>query len=88
MNKKNIFNMDQEIEDLDSTEKQNKGMSQEGLREGFTRVTFILKNEQLEEIKNLSTSKQRTILEIMNEVLESYLSTKKNIKIPIKKKIK
>lgn len=86
MNKKKI-NIEQEVDGSVVAEK-NKGKSQEGLRPGFTRVTFILKNKHLEKIKKLSSANQRTILEIMDEALESYLSTKKNVKIPTKKKIK
>lgn len=92
MNKKIFFDTEQEtdsldINGLDGAEK-NKGKSQEGLRPGLTRVTFILKDEHLEKIKQLSNANQRTILEIMDEALESYLSTRTNMKIPTKKKIK
>jgi hypothetical protein len=94
MKKKNILNIEQEVAssklgdlDVDGLPiiENNKGKSREGLRPGFTRVTFILKDKHLEIIKKLSKAQQRTILDIMNEALESYLSGKKSIKIPTKK---
>ena len=54
-----------------------KGSSQYGLKEGWTRGTFILRNEYLDKIKALSFLEARDIKLIMDEILENYLKDKK-----------
>ena len=51
--------------------------SYDGLREGWTRATFILREDYLEKIKSLAYWKRRNIKEVMDEVLEEYLKGKK-----------
>lgn len=51
--------------------------SREGLQEGWTRATFILKEDHLEKIKALAYWKRKNIKEVMDEVLEVYLKGKK-----------
>lgn len=51
--------------------------SQRGLRDGWTRGTFILKKNHLEKIKALAYWERKTIKEVMNEALESYLKGRK-----------
>ena len=49
----------------------------DGLREGWTRATFILREDYLEKIKSLAYWKRKNIKEIMDDVLEEYLKGKK-----------
>ena len=51
--------------------------SYDGLREGWTRATFILREDYLEKIKSLAYWKRRNIKEVIDEVLEEYLKGKK-----------
>ena len=51
--------------------------SLEGLKEGWTRATFILREDYLEKIKSLAYWRRKNIKEVMDEVLEEYLKGKK-----------
>lgn len=51
--------------------------SYDGLREGWTRATFILREDYLGKIKALAYWKRKNIKEVMNEALEEYLKGKK-----------
>ncbi len=51
--------------------------SQEGLKEGWTRATFILRKDHLEKLKSLSYWERRTIKDVVDEALSSYLDGKK-----------
>jgi hypothetical protein len=49
----------------------------EGLKEGWTRATFILREDYLDKIKSLAYWRRKNIKEVMDEVLEEYLKGKK-----------
>jgi hypothetical protein len=51
--------------------------SYDGLREGWTRATFILREDYLGKIKALAYWKRKNIKEVMDEALEEYLKGKK-----------
>ena len=51
--------------------------SYDGLREGWTRATFILREDYLQKIKSLAYWKRKNIKEVMDAVLEEYLKGKK-----------
>ena len=51
--------------------------TQRGLNDGWTRATFILKKNHLEQLKALAYWERRTIKEVMDEALEGYLKGKK-----------
>lgn len=51
--------------------------TQQGLQDGWTRATFILRKNHLEEIKSLAYWERKTIKEVMDEALGSYLLDKK-----------
>jgi len=51
--------------------------TQRGLHDGWTRATFILKKHHLKKIKELAYWERRTIKEIIDEALESYLKDKR-----------
>jgi hypothetical protein len=51
--------------------------SYDGLREGWTRATFILREDYLQKIKSLAYWKRKNIKEVMDEALEEYLQGKK-----------
>jgi len=50
--------------------------SRRGLREGWTRVTFILREEHVEKLKAISYWDRVTIKEIIDEALSNYLGDK------------
>jgi hypothetical protein len=50
--------------------------TQRGLQGGWTRATFILRKQHLEELKTLAYWKRRTIKDVMDEVLQNYLKGK------------
>ena len=49
----------------------------DGLREGWPRATFILREDYLEKIKSLAYWKRKNIKEVVDDVLEEYLKGKK-----------
>jgi len=51
--------------------------SYDGLREGWTRATFILREDYLEKIKSLAYWKRRNIKEVIDDVLGEYLKGRK-----------
>jgi hypothetical protein len=51
--------------------------SQKGLRDGWTRATFILRRDYLEKIKAFAYWKRKNIKEVMDEALGLYLRGKK-----------
>jgi len=51
--------------------------SQRGLQDGWTRATFILKKNHLEKLKALAYWERKTIKEVMDEALSSYLKEKR-----------
>ena len=51
--------------------------SQEGLKDGWTRATFILRKEHLEKIKAVAYWKRKNIKEVVDEALQTYLRGKK-----------
>lgn len=50
-----------------------KKASAKGLRDGLTRYTFIVEEEQLEKIKALAYFDRLSMKEIASEILQSYL---------------
>jgi hypothetical protein len=50
--------------------------TQQGLRDGWTRATFILRKRHLEELKELAYWERRTIKEVIDEALRAYLQGK------------
>jgi len=51
--------------------------SQQGLKEGWTRATFILRKNHLEKIKSVSYWERKRIKEVIDEALALYLKGKK-----------
>jgi hypothetical protein len=51
--------------------------SQKGLRNGWTRATFILRNDYLEKIKALAYWQRKKVKEVIDEALAAYLKGKK-----------
>jgi hypothetical protein len=50
--------------------------TQQGLQDGWTRATFILRSHHLEELKALAYWERKTIKEVIDEALGSYLKGK------------
>jgi hypothetical protein len=59
--------------------------SQKGLVQGWTRATFIIKQELCDQLKALAYWDRRTVKEIIDEALSHYLENKKIKAIPAKK---
>ncbi len=55
----------------------SKKGSQQGLKEGWTRATFILREDQLEKIKSVSYWERKKVKEVIEEALSLYLKGKK-----------
>lgn len=51
--------------------------SQRGLHKGWTRNTFILRKDYLEKIKALAYWERKTIKDVVDEALGSYLKGRK-----------
>jgi uncharacterized protein YnzC (UPF0291/DUF896 family) len=51
--------------------------SQKGLKDGWTRDTFILRKEYLEKIRALAYWERKKLKELIDEALGSYLKGKK-----------
>jgi hypothetical protein len=65
------------LQSLQDREMVQTKTSYDGLREGWTRATFILREDYLQKIKSLAYWKRRNIKEVMDEALEEYLKGKK-----------
>jgi len=51
--------------------------TQQGLQNGWTRATFILRKDYLEKLKASAYWERKTIKEVIDEALGSYLKGKK-----------
>jgi len=51
--------------------------SEEGLRKGWTRATFILRKDYLEKVKGLAYWERKKMKEVIDEALGAYLRGKK-----------
>ena len=51
--------------------------SQKGLKDGWTRATFILRKDHLEKLRSFSYWQRRKIKDVIDEALSSYLEGKK-----------
>jgi uncharacterized protein YnzC (UPF0291/DUF896 family) len=51
--------------------------SQKGLKDGWTRGTFILRKDYLEKLKTLAYWERKKIKEVIDEALGAYLKGKK-----------
>ena len=47
--------------------------TQQGLQDGWTRATFILRERHLKELRALAYWERKTIKEVIDEALNSYL---------------
>ena len=54
-----------------------KKSTQTGLKEGWTRATFIVREDYLESLKNLAYWERKELKKIVDEALASYLQGKK-----------
>ena len=50
--------------------------TQRGLQDGWTRATFILRKQHLDELKELACWERKTIKEVVDEVPGAYLEGK------------
>ena len=55
----------------------SKKTSQQGLKDGWTRATFILRKDHLEKLKSLSYWERKKIKEVVDEALTFYLRKKR-----------
>jgi len=55
----------------------SKKSSQQGLKDGWTRATFILRKDHLEKIKSVSYWERKKIKEVVDEALTLYFEEKK-----------
>ena len=51
--------------------------SQKGLKDGWTRATFIMRKDHLEKLKSFSYWQRRKIKDVIDEALSSYLEGKR-----------
>jgi len=51
--------------------------TQRGLQDGWTRATFILRKQHLDELKESAYWERKTIKEVIDEALGDYLKSKK-----------
>lgn len=62
----------------------SKGTSGLGLQKGWTRVTFIVKEEHAQKIKMHAKTNKITMKKVLNVILTNYLSSKAVDPIPQK----
>jgi len=62
-----------------------KKTSQQGLVEGWTRATFIIKQNHCEKLKALAYWDRKTVKDVIDEALHAYLKSKKVKAIPAKR---
>ena len=64
-------------ENVRTAEKVISRISQQGLKDGWTRGTFILRKDHLEKIKAVAYWERKQVKEVMDEVLGDYLRGKR-----------
>ena len=57
--------------------------SQQGLREGQTRMTFIVSQEKQDKLKYISYSERLSLREILDEAIEDYINKYEQVVGPI-----
>lgn len=50
--------------------------SKEGLKDDYTRATFIVREDLLEKLKNYAWTERKTLKDTVNEMIEIYLEDK------------
>ena len=65
------------IQSKHSAHKKPAQSSKTGLKDGWTRATFIVKESVLEKTKDLAYWERKKIQEVINDALCSYISNKK-----------
>lgn len=50
--------------------------SKEGLKDDYTRATFIVREDLLEKLKDYAWTERKTLKDTINEILEEYLKDK------------
>ena len=58
-------------------ESEPKKSTQAGLRDGWTRATFIIREGQLDKLKNLAWWERKEIKQVLDEALSAHLAGKK-----------
>jgi hypothetical protein len=58
--------------------KGKRNSSQEGLTEGWTRATFIVKKELLNKVKGFAYWERTTVKTVVNEALDLFFDKKKH----------
>lgn len=53
--------------------------SQEGLREGYTRATFIVREDLLEKLKDYAYTERETLKDVVNKMIAEFLDGKEII---------
>ncbi|HHU80973.1 MAG TPA: hypothetical protein GXZ35_06530, partial [Acholeplasmataceae bacterium] len=53
--------------------------SQEGLRDGFTRATFIVREDLLKKLKDYAYTERETLKDVVNSMIEQFLDGKEII---------
>jgi len=53
--------------------------SQEGLRDGFTRATFIVREDLLKKLKDYAYTERETLKDVVNKMLAEFLEGKEVI---------
>jgi hypothetical protein len=56
--------------------------SQKGIREGYTRATFIVNEDLLEKVKNVAYWERKQIKDVVEEALESHVAGRDTRSIP------
>ena len=78
-----LQNKHKNTEIADRSEAENT--SQIGLRAGWIRATFIMREDLLEKLKDISYWDRKSIKDLVTEIFESYLKDKKQKSRPKKK---
>lgn len=60
--------------------------TQRGLQDGWTRATFILRKRHLEELKAIAYWERKTIKEVVDEALGSFLKERKKERLNLENK--
>ena len=65
------------LQSIPSNSDKQKKTTQEGLKEGWTRATFIVRQSHLEKVKAVAYWDRKQLKEVIDEALTSYLKGKK-----------
>ena len=80
---KDTGDRNQDLRQMGRPRNRRTSTSQQGLRDGLTRMTFIVSQEHQDKLKFISYNERLSIREILDEAIEDYINKYEQVVGPI-----